>query len=120
MSIMGLTCRYGVAPPCVLNARPRVLTQADLASRLQISRDWVVRLERGHPRLEAQRVLDALVVLGALGTPRPKPHRARAGRSVCVPRAAVLTVTNRVLNIYLDGTLSDRPMTWWAGITPFL
>jgi transcriptional regulator with XRE-family HTH domain len=39
-------------------------TQADLAEQLRISRDWVVRLEKGHPRLEAQRVLDALRVVG--------------------------------------------------------
>lgn len=43
--------------------RARGLTQADLAKRLGVGRDWVVRLEQGHPRLEAQRVLDALVVL---------------------------------------------------------
>lgn len=42
----------------------RGMTQADLAAELRMSRDWVVRLERGHPRLEAQRVLDALRVLG--------------------------------------------------------
>lgn len=44
--------------------RTQGMTQADLASRLGVSRDWVVRLEQGHPRLEAQRVLDALSVLG--------------------------------------------------------
>ncbi|WP_197747048.1 helix-turn-helix domain-containing protein [Mycobacterium conspicuum] len=42
----------------------RGMTQADLAARLKTGRDWVVRLEKGHPRLEAQRVLDALRVLG--------------------------------------------------------
>jgi len=42
----------------------RGMTQADLAARLRMSRDWVVRLEKGHPRLEAQRVLDALRVVG--------------------------------------------------------
>ena len=42
----------------------RGMTQADLAARLNASRDWVVRLENGHPRLEAQRVLDALRVVG--------------------------------------------------------
>lgn len=42
----------------------RGMTQADLAMRLHSSRDWVVRLEKGHPRLEAQRVLDALRVVG--------------------------------------------------------
>lgn len=42
----------------------RGMTQADLAAQLRTSRDWVVRLEKGHPRLEAQRVLDALRVAG--------------------------------------------------------
>ncbi|HYU83569.1 MAG TPA: helix-turn-helix domain-containing protein [Kribbellaceae bacterium] len=40
------------------------LTQAELAKRVGVSRDWVVRLERGHPRLEMQRVLDALEAVG--------------------------------------------------------
>jgi y4mF family transcriptional regulator len=44
--------------------RAQGLTQADLATRLRVSREWVVRLEGGHPRLEAQKVLDALTVLG--------------------------------------------------------
>lgn len=44
--------------------RARGMTQADLAQELRVGRDWVVRLEQGHPRLEAQKVLDALVVLG--------------------------------------------------------
>lgn len=39
-------------------------TQAELASALGVSRDWVVRLEKGHPRLEAQLVLDALAAVG--------------------------------------------------------
>ncbi|MEO5663740.1 MAG: helix-turn-helix domain-containing protein [Nocardioides sp.] len=44
--------------------RAQGLTQAELAVRLGVGREWVVRLERGHPRLEAQKVLDALIVLG--------------------------------------------------------
>lgn len=44
--------------------RARGMTQADLANRLRVSRDWVVRLEQGSPRLETQKVLDALSVLG--------------------------------------------------------
>ncbi len=40
------------------------LTQADVADRVGVSRDWVVRLEHGHPRLEAQLVLDALEAVG--------------------------------------------------------
>ncbi|MDX1874531.1 helix-turn-helix domain-containing protein [Mycolicibacterium sp. 120266] len=42
----------------------RGMTQADLAAQLHVGRDWVIRLEKGHPRLEAQRVLDALQVVG--------------------------------------------------------
>lgn len=42
----------------------RGMTQAEFAAQLRVSRDWVVRLEKGHPRLEAQRVLDALRVVG--------------------------------------------------------
>ena len=44
--------------------RAQGLTQADLARQLGVSREWVVRFESGHPRLEAQKVLDALSVLG--------------------------------------------------------
>ncbi|MBB5785887.1 helix-turn-helix domain-containing protein [Jiangella mangrovi] len=40
------------------------MTQAELAAAVGVSRDWVIRLERGHPRLEAQLVLDALAVAG--------------------------------------------------------
>ncbi|WP_423790928.1 helix-turn-helix domain-containing protein [Mycobacterium ahvazicum] len=53
----------------------RGMTQADLAARLKTGRDWVVRLEKGHPRLEAQRVLDALRVLGvSLEATAPQAH----------------------------------------------
>lgn len=64
------------------------LTQADLAARLGVARDWVVRLEQGHPRLEAQKVLDALaaldVALDATHAPGPNSvsgSRARASAS---------------------------------------
>lgn len=69
--------------------RAQGLTQADLAEQLNVSRDWVVRLEKGHPRLEAQKVLDALEALGLLLDVRqgqvtaPAPARAKkaAGRA---------------------------------------
>jgi HTH-type transcriptional regulator/antitoxin HipB len=51
----------------------RGMTQAALAASVGVSRDWVVRLEKGHPRLEAQLVLDALDALDvsvSLGTQR--------------------------------------------------
>jgi y4mF family transcriptional regulator len=54
----------------------RGMTQADLAHELRVSRDWVVRLEKGHPRLEAQRVLDALLVLGLTLDVNPAPTTA--------------------------------------------
>lgn len=44
--------------------RAQGMTQADLARRLGVGREWIVRLEGGHPRLETQKVLDTLVVLG--------------------------------------------------------
>lgn len=56
--------------------RAQGMTQADLASRLGVSRDWVVRLEQGHPRLEVQRVLDALAVLGLSLDVRASARRA--------------------------------------------
>jgi y4mF family transcriptional regulator len=54
----------------------RGMTQADLAHELRVSRDWVVRLEKGHPRLEAQKVLDALQVLGLTLHVEPAPRTA--------------------------------------------
>lgn len=49
----------------VREARSRQdLTQADLAHRAGVSRDWLGRLEHGHPRLEVQLVLDVLAAAG--------------------------------------------------------
>ena len=59
--------------------RAHGLTQADLADRLRVSRDWVVRLEQGSPRLETQKVLDALGVLGlTLEVANAQPTRTTA------------------------------------------
>ena len=41
----------------------RGLTQAELAARAGVSREWLSRLERGAPRLEADKVLGVLRVL---------------------------------------------------------
>jgi y4mF family transcriptional regulator len=65
----------------------RGMTQADLAHELRISRDWIVRLEKGHPRLEAQRVLDALLVLGLTLDVQPTPQTAPHEKTH-TPRAA--------------------------------
>ncbi|WP_460830093.1 helix-turn-helix domain-containing protein [Nocardioides hungaricus] len=69
--------------------RAQGMTQAGLAERLNVSRDWVVRLEQGHPRLEAQRVLDALVVLGLnLDVTAPAAAPRRTGKPPEAVRAA--------------------------------
>lgn len=64
-------------------ARVRLkLTQAEVALRAGVSREWLVRLEQGHPRLEMQLVLDTLAVLGLALTvgesePADTSHAAR-------------------------------------------
>ncbi|WP_185443026.1 helix-turn-helix domain-containing protein [Kribbella qitaiheensis] len=40
------------------------MTQADLAAKVGVSRNWIMRLEKGHPRLETQLVLDAMAAAG--------------------------------------------------------
>jgi HTH-type transcriptional regulator/antitoxin HipB len=52
------------------------LTQAELARRAGVSRDWLVRLEQGHPRLEVQLVLDVLSAAGLALTAVPQPPEA--------------------------------------------
>ncbi|MBK8460126.1 MAG: helix-turn-helix domain-containing protein [Micropruina sp.] len=44
--------------------KARGFTQAELARRVGVGRDWVVRLEQGNPRLELSKVLDTFAVLG--------------------------------------------------------
>lgn len=40
------------------------LTQAQLAQLAGVGRDWLVRLEKGNPRLELSKVLDTFTALG--------------------------------------------------------
>ncbi|MFB6720396.1 helix-turn-helix domain-containing protein [Kribbella sp. NPDC056345] len=40
------------------------LTQQELARRANVSREWLVRLEQGHARLELQLVLNTLAAAG--------------------------------------------------------
>ncbi|MBT0768111.1 helix-turn-helix transcriptional regulator [Kineosporia sp. J2-2] len=62
--------------------RAQGMTQAVLADRLGVGRDWIVRLESGQPRLETQKVLDALVVLGlALDVEQQPAATASASRA---------------------------------------
>ncbi|WP_328524124.1 helix-turn-helix domain-containing protein [Kribbella sp. NBC_00359] len=42
----------------------RHLTQSQLAQHAGVSRDWLVRLEQGHPRLELRLVLDTVAAVG--------------------------------------------------------
>jgi HTH-type transcriptional regulator / antitoxin HipB len=44
--------------------KERGLTQAQLAQRAGVGRDWLVRLEKGNPRLELSKVLDTFTALG--------------------------------------------------------
>ncbi|GAA1705994.1 hypothetical protein GCM10009745_62300 [Kribbella yunnanensis] len=49
----------------VRDARRRQgLTQQELARRAGVSREWLVRLEKGHARLELQLVLNTLAAVG--------------------------------------------------------
>ncbi|MFI5736671.1 helix-turn-helix domain-containing protein [Kribbella sp. NPDC051587] len=49
----------------VRDARRRhSLTQQELARRAGVSREWLVRLEQGHARLELQLVLNTLAAAG--------------------------------------------------------
>lgn len=69
--------------------RARGLTQADVAHRLGVSREWVVRFEQGHPRLEAQKVLDALSVLGLnLHVDESGPGDSKQEGPAATPRTA--------------------------------
>ena len=51
------------------------LTQAQLADKAGVGRDWIVRLEQANPRLEVSKVLDVLDALGAV--PEVDPDRPR-------------------------------------------
>lgn len=59
--------------------KQRGLTQAQLAQRAGVGRDWLVRLEKGNPRLELSKVLDTFAALGlslsieAMPTQGPEP-----------------------------------------------
>lgn len=65
--------------------RERGLTQAELAALVGVGREWVVRLEGGSPRVEAQKVLDVLSALGlsldvspsSQASARPPAQRAK-------------------------------------------
>jgi HTH-type transcriptional regulator/antitoxin HipB len=73
--------------------RDRGLTQAELASLVGVGREWVVRLEKGSPRVEAQKVLDVLSALGLVldvspssQAPSRPPAQRASGRKVSTAR----------------------------------
>lgn len=53
--------------------KQRGLTQAQLAQRAGVGRDWLVRLEKGNPRLELSKVLDTFAALGLALSIEPTP-----------------------------------------------
>jgi HTH-type transcriptional regulator/antitoxin HipB len=66
------------------------LTQADLAARAEVSRQWLVEIESGHPRAEIGRLLGVLEVLRLeLGTvAQPHDDRRALDRMLPVPSLA--------------------------------
>ncbi|AYY14956.1 transcriptional regulator [Actinobacteria bacterium YIM 96077] len=81
--------------------RQKGLTQAELAAAVGVSREWVVRLEKGYPRLEAQLVLDALAAVGV-------------GLSVAVTEGGAEESAGDVFDDIL-GRLTERRSTWPSG-----
>jgi HTH-type transcriptional regulator/antitoxin HipB len=51
------------------------LTQAQVARRAHVTRQWLVRLEQGHPNAELGLVLDVARVLGVAVEFRPIPEQ---------------------------------------------
>jgi len=58
------------------------LDQADLAHKIAASRQWVIELERGHPRAELGLVLRALDALGLRLDVKPDDGRCHAAAAI--------------------------------------
>lgn len=56
------------------------LSQAALAQKVGVSREWVVRLEGGNPRMEIGKVLDTLYALDAVPTVDLRPGDSERAR----------------------------------------
>lgn len=56
------------------------LTQAELAARAEVSRQWLVEVESGHPRAEIGRLLEVLKALG-LSLSTTSHHHVADGRT---------------------------------------
>jgi len=52
--------------------RHQGITQAELARRAGVSRDWLIRLEQGHDRLEVGKVFAVLDTLGVEAVLSPR------------------------------------------------
>ncbi|RAI44591.1 type II toxin-antitoxin system Y4mF family antitoxin [Rhodoplanes roseus] len=68
------------------------LDQATLAKRVGVSRQWVIEIERGHPRAELALVLRAIDVLGirldaSVGPAPDHPHSESVDIDGIVARA---------------------------------
>lgn len=73
------------------------LTQAGLAARAGVSRQWIVEVEAGHPRAELGRVLDTVRVLGLeLQTREIRPRADRAFDGMLPPPALSRAVRKEV------------------------
>ncbi|HRC11793.1 MAG: helix-turn-helix domain-containing protein [Candidatus Phosphoribacter baldrii] len=96
--------------------RAHGLTQADLADRLRVSRDWVVRLEQGSPRLETQKVLDALGVLGlTLEVANAQPTRTTTTATATAKPAAKTRARSATTGQFVTQRSAARKSTDTAG-----
>ena len=98
--------------------RAHGLTQADLADRLRVSRDWVVRLEQGSPRLETQKVLDALGVLGlTLEVANAQPTRTTTTATATAKPAAKTRARSATTGQFVPPGSAARKSKDTAGTT---
>ena len=96
--------------------RAHGLTQADLADRLRVSRDWVIRLEKGSPRLETQKVLDALGVLGlTLEVANAQPTRTTTTATATAKPAAKTRARSATTGQFVTQRSAARKSTDTAG-----
>lgn len=96
--------------------RAQGLTQAELANRLRVSRDWVIRLEKGSPRLETQKVLDALGVLGlTLEVANAQPTRTTTTATATAKPAAKTRARSATTGQFVTQRSAARKSTDTAG-----
>lgn len=71
------------------------LTQAELAKRSSVSRQFVIELEQGHPRAELQKVLSVLstLKLSPIAGPNNTPSTAPGGSTSSARTSMTITAT---------------------------